>query len=118
MSANTGAVRNSLHVCHFHQHRRSAVTTTRRAYLVGVGLAVLGSGWFWSADRVAAKPPGGGGGNPPTAGQIFFKYQNVTRQMNTDGSGKVALALPTGLKHSPAAGPMGASCGGSPSTPL
>jgi hypothetical protein len=46
----------------------------------------------------AAKPGGGGGGGggtPPPAGRIYFDQHFVTYQMSPDGSGKIALDLPS-----------------------
>lgn len=59
--------------------------------LLGLALLCVG-GIAGVASLFAAKP---GGGSPPPAGRIYFKQHLVTYQMNTDGSGKVALALPT-----------------------
>lgn len=60
---------------------------TRRTFLQVITLA-LTSWALWTGQSLAAKPPSGGTGG----GTIYFFHQNGLSAMNSDGSGKAALA--------------------------
>ena len=74
------------------------MTTTRLVFL-RIALAVLGAGWFWSADQAAAKPPGGGGGGTSQPRVIAFVQTTKSgwgrsdlRVMDANGGSRTTVA--------------------------